>query len=195
MSRTAVTLAAVRPLPRLPLRDAALLQVLEACAHPLPTFPYTHTQVTTQPLVGILQEAAHIGIPKVGHPPSDGLGQYLLAPLITDVPTARGQLFEPFTQLGFRLRMDAQASLSLSCVEGVAEVLLSVHAAYVGLLAIHLQKEFLLNETTDALAYPLGCSWTFAENNAIVGIADKRQTTTVKFTVKLIEHYVAQYRT
>ena len=43
---TTVTFTAVCPLPSLPLRDAALLQVLEACAYPLPAFPYTHADTT-----------------------------------------------------------------------------------------------------------------------------------------------------
>ena len=140
VSRTAVAFATVCPLPRLPLRDAALLQVIEARAYTLPAFPYTHADATTQPLVDIFQEAAHVCQPKVGHPTSDELGQHLLAPRIPDIPTAGSQFFEPFTQFGLCLRVDAQASLSLSCVEGVAKVLQSVHAAYIGLLAVHLQK-------------------------------------------------------
>ena len=122
------------------------------------------------------------------------MGQYLLAPLVADVPTARCQLFEPFTQLGLCLRMEAQASLSLSCVKGVAKVLLPVHAAYVGLFAIHLQEELLFDVAANASAYPFGCTGTFAEDNAVGGVADKGETTAFEFTVKLVEHDVAQYR-
>ena len=194
MGSSAISFAAVCPLPRLPLRNAALLQILEACAYPFPTFPYTHADATAQPLVGIFQEAAHVGIPKVGHPPSDALRKSLLAPFITDVPTAGSQLLEPLAQLGFCLRMDAQASFSPSCVERVAEVLLAVHAAYMGLLTVHLQEKLLLDVTADAFAYPFSSTRTLAENDAIVSITDKRKTTTFKFAVKLVEHNIAQYR-
>ena len=145
-------------------------------------------------MVGIFQEAAHVGISKVGHPPSDALRKNLLAPFITDVPTAGSQLLEPLAQLGLCLRMDAQASLSPSCVKGVAKVLLAVHAADMGLLTVHFQEKFLFDEPTDALAYPFGGTRTFAEDYAVVGIADKRQTTAFEFAVKLVEHDVAQYR-
>ena len=91
---SAISFATVCPLPSLPLRNAALLQILEACTYPFPTFPYTHADATAQPLVGIFQEAAHVGMPKVGHPTSDCLGQHLLAPRIADVPVAASQLFE-----------------------------------------------------------------------------------------------------
>ena len=192
VGNTAIAFTAVRPLPRLPLGDAAFLQILETCAYPLPAFPYTHTYATTQPLVCVFQEATHVGVPKVGHPTSDCLGQHLLAPRIADVPAAACQLFELSAQLGFRLRVDAQASLSLSCVEGVAKVFLTVHAPYMGLLAVHLQEKLLLDETADTLADSFGGTRTLAEDNAIVGIADKRKTTAFEFAVKLVEHDVAQ---
>ena len=74
VGNTAIAFTAVCPLPSLPLRNAALLQILEACTYPFPTFPYTHADATAQPLVGIFQEAPHVGIPEVGHPTSDCLG-------------------------------------------------------------------------------------------------------------------------
>ena len=122
------------------------------------------------------------------------MGQHLLAPRIADIPAATGQLFKFAAQLGLCLRMDAQASLSLSCVKGVAKVLLTVHAAYMGLLAVHLQEKLLFNVTADAFADPFGCTRTLAKDDAIVGVTDKRKTTTFKFAVKLVEHNVAQYR-
>ncbi len=140
VGNSAVAFTAVRPSPRLPLVNAAFLQILETCAYPFPTFPYTHADSTAQPLVGVFQEAAHVGIPKVGHPASDGMGQYLLAPCIADIPTATGQLFKFAAQFGLGLRMDAQAGFTSSCVKGIAKVLLAVHAAYMGLLAVHFQE-------------------------------------------------------
>ena len=194
VGNSAVAFTAVRPLPRLPLGDAAFLQILGTCAYPLPTFPYTHTDSTAQPLVGVFQEAAHVGIPKVGHPTSDGVGQYLLAPRIADIPATTGQLFKFAAQLGLCLRMDAQASPSLSCVKGVAKVLLTVHAAYMGLLAVHLQEKLLLDVAANAFADPFSCTRTLAKDDAVVGIADKRKTTAFEFMVKLVKHDVAQYR-
>ena len=122
------------------------------------------------------------------------MGHYLLAPRIADVPAAIGQLFKLSPQFALGLRMDAQASLSLSCVKGVAKVLLTVHAAYMGLRAVHLQEKLLFDVAADAFAYPLGCTRTLAKDDAIVGIADKRETTAFEFMVKLVEHDVAQYR-
>ena len=194
MGSSAISFATVCPLPSLPLRNAALLQILEACTYPFPTFPYTHADATAQPLVGVFQEAAHVGIPKVGHPPSDALRKNLLAPFITDVPTAGSQLLEPLAQLGFCLRMNAQASFSPSCVERVAEVLLAVHAAYMGLFAVHLQEKLLLDVTADAFAYSFSSTRASAEDNAVVSITDEGQASTFKFAVKLVEHDVAQYR-
>ena len=194
MGSSATSFATVCPLPSLPLRNAALLQILEACTYPFPTFPYTHADATAQPLVGIFQEAAHVGMPKVGHPPSDGLRKNLLASFITDVPTAGSQLLEPLAQLGLCLRMDAQVSFPPSCVERVAEVLLAVHAAYMGLLTVHLQEKLLFDVAADVFAYPLGSTRTLAKDDAIIGIADKRETTEFEFMVKLVEHDVAQYR-
>lgn len=46
--------------------------------------------------------------------------------------------------------MNAQASLSSSHIERVAEELLSVDTAYVGLLSVHFEEEFSLYE----LRYP-----------------------------------------
>ena len=94
VGNTAIAFTAVRPLPRLPLGDAAFLQILETCAYPLPAFPYTHANTTAQPLVCVFQETPYVGMPKVGHPTSDCLGQHLLAPRIADVPAAASQLFE-----------------------------------------------------------------------------------------------------
>ena len=46
VGNTAVAFATVCPLPSLPPWNATLQQVLEACAYPLPTFPYTHADAT-----------------------------------------------------------------------------------------------------------------------------------------------------
>ena len=42
VGNSAVAFTAIRPLPRLPLVNVTFLQILETCAYPLPTFPYTH---------------------------------------------------------------------------------------------------------------------------------------------------------
>ena len=90
--------------------------------------------------------------------------------------------------------MDAQACLSLSCVEGVAKVLLTAYATYMGLFAVHLQEQFLFDVTADAFTNPFGSARAFAEDNVVVSIADKGETTAFEFAVKLVEHNVAQYR-
>ena len=90
--------------------------------------------------------------------------------------------------------MDAQASLSLSCVEGVAKVLLTAYATYMGLFAVNLQEQFLFDVTADAFAYSFGGARAFAEDDAVIGIADKGKATAFEFAVKLVKHNVAQYR-
>ncbi len=132
---------------------------------------------------------------KIGQPPSDGMGRPLPAPRMAEVPAARGQLFEPLTQSGFRIRMDARAGLSTPRVEGMAGVLLSVHAAYVGLLAARLQKKLLFDEPADALAHPPRGTGAFAEDGAAVGISDKRKDSPFEFSARLIEHDATRYGT
>lgn len=89
--------------------------------------------------------------------------------------------------------MNAQASLSPSHVERVAEELLSVDSAHMGLLAVHFEEEFSLYELGDAFAYPFCGSRAFAKDNAVIGIANERKSAPFKLAVKLRQHYVAQY--
>ena len=93
MNRTPIPLSGVSPLPCLPLRYATSLQILEACPHSFPTFPYTHTYAAAQPFIRLLQKIAHLGKPKVVNPPSDCIGQFLLALLVAPTVTARRQFF------------------------------------------------------------------------------------------------------
>ena len=64
------------------------MEILEACSHPFPTFPYAHAYAAAQPFVGSPQKGAHLGKPKVVYPPSDCIGQFLLALLLTPAVTA-----------------------------------------------------------------------------------------------------------
>ena len=137
MDSAPIPFSGVSPLPCLPFCDATSLQILEACSHSFPTFPYTHAYATAQPFVSVPQKGAHLSKPKVIYPPSDCIGQFLLALLVAPAVTARCQLFELRPQFGFGLRMNAQARLSSSHVERVAEVLLSVDTAGGGLLSVH----------------------------------------------------------
>ena len=89
-----ISFSGISPLPCLPLGNATSLQVLEACPHSFPAFPYTHAYPTAQPLVGFPQKVAHLGKPKVVHPPSDCIGQFLLALLVAPAVTARCQFFQ-----------------------------------------------------------------------------------------------------
>ena len=195
MCNTPVTLSGIGPLPCLPPGYATPLQVPVACPHPFPAFPYAHSYAAAQPSVCFFQIVAHLGKPKVVHPPSDCIGQFLLALLVTQAVTALCQLLELRTQFGFGFRMNAQASLSSSHVERVAEELLSMDTAYVGLLAVHFEEEFSLYELRDAFAHPFGSSRTFTEDDAVIGIAHKRKPASFKLAVKLRQHYVAQYGT
>ena len=117
MDGAPASLSGVSPLPCLPLRYATSLQILEACPHSFPAFPYTHTYATAQPFVSLLQKIAHLGKPKVVHPPSDCIGQFLLALLVAPAVTTLRQLFQLRTEFGLSFRMNTQASLSSSHVE------------------------------------------------------------------------------
>ena len=86
--RTPVTFPGIGPLPCLPFCDATALQVLETCPHSFPAFPYTHAYTTAQPFVCFHQKAAHLGKPKVVYPPSDCIGQFLLALLVAPAITS-----------------------------------------------------------------------------------------------------------
>ena len=193
MNGAPIALSGVSPLPCLPFRDATSLQVLEACPHTFPTFPDTHAYSTAQPFVSFFKKVAHLGKPKVVHPPSDCIGQFLLALLVAPAVTTLCQLLEFGAQFGFGFRMNAQASLSSSHVERVAEELLSVDTAYVGLLSVYFEEEFSLYELRNAFAHPFGGSRTFTEDDAVIGIAHKRKPASFKFAVKLRQHYVAQH--
>ena len=91
MSGAPIPFSGVSPLPCLPFCDATSLQILEACSHSFPTFPYTHAYATAQPFVSVPQKGAHLGKPKVIYPPSDCIGQFLLALLVAPTVTARRQ--------------------------------------------------------------------------------------------------------
>lgn len=174
MDGAPITLSGICPLPCLPFGYATPLQVLVACPHPFPTFPYAHAYAAAQPFIGFFQKATHLGKPEVVYPPPDCTGKFLLALLVPPAVAARRQLFELVTQFRLGFRMNAQASLPLSHVERVAEELLSMDTAYVGFTAVHFEEEFPLYELRDAFAYPLGGSRAFAEDDAVIGIAHER---------------------
>ena len=117
---------------------------------------------------------AHLSKPKVVHPPSDCIGKFLLALLVAPAITARCQLFEFGFKLGFGLRMNAQASLSSSHIERVAEVFLSVNTADMRFLTVYFQKEFSLYKLGDTFKYSFGRSRAFTENDAVISVAHKR---------------------
>lgn len=174
MDGAPITFSGVGPLPCLPLGNATSLQIPEACPHSFPAFPYTHAYSTAQPFIHFFQKVAHLGKPKIVHPSSDCIGQFLLALLVAPAITARCQFFEFRFQLGFGLRMNAQASLALSHVECVAEELLSVDTADMRFLAVYFQEELLLYELRYAFAYPFGSSRTSAKDDAVIGISNER---------------------
>ena len=79
MDSAPITLSGICPLPCLPFGYATALQVLEACPHSFPAFPYAHAYATAQPFICFFQKAAHLGKPEVVYPPPDCIGQFLLA--------------------------------------------------------------------------------------------------------------------
>ena len=91
--------------------------------------------------------------------------------------------------------MNAQASLSSSRIERVAEELLSVDTADMRFLAVYFEEEFPLYELRYTFAYSFGRPRTFAEDDAVVGITHKLKSAPFKFTVEFRQHYVAQYGT
>ena len=91
--------------------------------------------------------------------------------------------------------MNAQASLSSSHIERVAEELLSVDTADMRFLAVYFEEEFPLYELRYTFAYSFSRPRTFAEDDAVVGITHKRKSAPFKFTVEFRQHYVAQYGT
>ena len=92
--------------------------------------------------------------------------------------------------------MDTKPSnTAMSCIERVSEVLYVPHTACDGLFAINFKVEFLLYEVRDALLDALCCSWSLAEDYAIVGIAHKRMSALLQLLVKFIENDIAKKRT
>ena len=91
--------------------------------------------------------------------------------------------------------MNAQASLSSSHIERVAEELLAVDTADMRFLAVYFEEEFPLYELRYTFAYSFSRPRTFAEDDAVVGITNKRKSAPFKFTVEFRQHYVAQYGT
>lgn len=63
------------------------------------------------------QIVTHLGKPKVVYPPSDCIGQFLLALLVPPAVTAISEYFQLFAQFGLDLRMYVQASPSSSHIE------------------------------------------------------------------------------
>ena len=181
MHSAPIPFTSVCPLTCLPLRYVTPLQVLEACPHSFPAFPYTHAYATAQPFIGFPQKVAHIGKSKVVHPPSDCIGKFLLALLVAPTITARCHLFKFCFQLGLGLRMNAQASLAPSHIERVSEEFLPMNAAYMRFLAVYFQKEFSLYKLGDTVAHPFSRSRAFPEYDTVISVAHKRQAAAFKF--------------
>ena len=87
MCSAPVTLSGIGPLPCLPFDYATAFKIPEACLHSFPAFPYAHAYAAAQPFVCLFQKAAHLGKPKVVYPPSDCIGQFLLALLVAPAVT------------------------------------------------------------------------------------------------------------
>ena len=89
--------------------------------------------------------------------------------------------------------MDAKPSnTAMSCIERVSEELYIPHTARNGLFAVNFEMEFLLYEVSDALFDAFRCSWSLAEDYAIVGIAYKRMSAFLQLLVKFVKNDVTE---
>lgn len=70
-----------------------------------------------------------------------------------------------------------------------------MQTADVGFISVHFEEEFPFYELRDAFADPFGKPWTFAEDDAVIGITHKRKPAPFKFSVKFRQHCIAQYGT
>ena len=92
--------------------------------------------------------------------------------------------------------MDAKPSnAAMGCIERVTEELDVHHTACNGLFPIDFKVEFLLYEVSDALFDAFRCSWSLAEDYAIVSVAHKRMSAFLQFFVKFVENDVTKKRT
>ena len=62
------------------------------------------------------------------------------------------------------------------------------------LLTVHLEEEFTFYELRDAFTHSFSGSRTFAEDDAVIGIAHERMSAFLKFFIKFIEHDVGKQR-
>ena len=91
--------------------------------------------------------------------------------------------------------MDTKPSnTATSHIERVSEELDVPHTACNGLFAIDFEVEFLLYEVRDALLDALCCSWSLAEDYAIVSITHERMPAFLQLLVKFIENYITEER-
>ena len=89
--------------------------------------------------------------------------------------------------------MDAEPSnTAMGGIERVSKELDVPHTACNCLFTIDFEVEFLLYEVSDALFDAFRCSWSLAEDYAIVGIAHKRMSALLQLLVKFIENDIAK---
>ena len=122
--------------------------------------------------------------------------QCLLALFISHSVTPRGEQFQFGFEFSKRFRMDAKPSnTATSSIERVSKELDIPHTACNCLFAIDFEMEFLLYVVSDALFDAFGCSWSLAEDYAVVGIAHKRMSAFLQLLVKFVENDVTKKRT
>ena len=91
--------------------------------------------------------------------------------------------------------MDTKPSnTATSRIERVSEELDVPHTACNGLFAIDFEVEFLLYEVRDALLDALCCSWSLAEDYAIVSVTHERMSAFLQLLVKFVENYITKDR-
>ena len=87
--------------------------------------------------------------------------------------------------------MYRQSALPSHNTKRVTEVFHSNDTPHFCLLAIHLQIKFLLDEVRDGFADALGGSFTLAEDDAVIRVADETMSSSFKFLVEFIQHDIA----
>ena len=88
--------------------------------------------------------------------------------------------------------MDTQSALPAHNIKGISEVLHAYNTPHFGLLAVHLQIEFLLDEGRNGFADASGGPFALAEDDAVIRISDETQSSPFEFLVELIQHDIAQ---
>ena len=166
---------------------------MDAGSDVLPILPYAHTDTTAKPFINAAQVLFCVCIFEVTDPTADCIVQCFFALLISHSVAPLGEQFQFGFELSKRFRMDAKPSnTAASGIERVSKELDVPHTACNCLFTIDFEMEFLLYEVSDALFDAFRCSWSLAEDYAIVSIAHKRMSAFLQLLVKFVKNNVTE---